>query len=953
MNNSTSIPKVKITQEDELNDINMADANKKPSGQLPPAVTYNNPRRTSPENSITLRHHRMAREASKRNAIANAAAQSSIVLSPRRNSSDESNDTGLSDPRRWFDRSNRNLPTTLDSSLDIDPPFYQKETDSSNEEGHMVPSHSPAYRYVQHHNPGLLRPGMTHSSSADDYRSVIDDLTVENKRLKEELKRYRQMGPDSLRREKLFEVKVHGLPSRKKRELEAALRDFTTSLDGSSNGASPQRKKEQTRGSKGMDSVMSKHASSSSGSNSRPNQTDSAYASMSTGAGSSGPSLPSRLSRQKSDNTVERYLQDIPEGLLPRFGALTEKEKKKLVVRRLEQIFTGKGLGHTRHNSLSLVPPPAIEDVEMSGTSDNKLQPLPPPEASREAHILPRSKRASHSRDDVSPDSNDDRTQSRDMGDVSGSGSGRTQQEDDLAPQSLGTGDQRPTRPHDLDPDRPSVPSENMDYIRHLGLAAPESRRFSSKDVSSDAEGWVYLNLLCNMAQLHMFNVTPAFIRSAVSEKSRQFQLSSDGRKIRWRGGGEGTRFSSDSSGTNSRHGGSSPDTDGSNEFDQRKRQKAQPSGEEVIVSEPSKFEPQRSSSSDEFHYKPMFAHHHTSSSGEQASIAEETLSSVGPPEESNLGINSRWNQSGVSRVSQRKRRRDGAIIYYTGAPFCTDLSGDFGNDSHDTNSRPQSPGPELNRSGSSSSIPFKPLSNFMSLRSMMDLDFTDQDAVSDSSVSSDEIQGDFPWSNSKQSAKLLNLEASGIGGITPDDHFVMVVSTSRPRSPKDQEGFQQPTLAKGASEETVISKDTTESIVGRLASMSTSSPLPVQFFSTGKTNPRIDIEYIGGKVRRLPSAPLPPPSFFFGDTSSSFETTTSDSESDDDEEEPSHQSRAYSANGELSSNDEEDEDTDHDGDCDESDSIPPAKSGLSKLTGSSVATAGGAASGYSSMVES
>lgn len=55
------------------------------------------------------------------------------------------------------------------TAMDIDPPFYQRGTDSSNEElaKYAVPSQSPAYRFVQGRSSGA-RPGMTHSSSADD-----------------------------------------------------------------------------------------------------------------------------------------------------------------------------------------------------------------------------------------------------------------------------------------------------------------------------------------------------------------------------------------------------------------------------------------------------------------------------------------------------------------------------------------------------------------------------------------------------------------------------------------------------------------------------------------------------------------------------------------------------------------------------------------------------------------
>jgi hypothetical protein len=984
----------------------MGDAKNKPAGpEPPPGVTYKNPRRTSPENSITLRHHRLAREASKRHPSV-VVPKVSITDSPRRNSSDESNETATSDPKRWFDQSNENPNAAVNSSMDVDPPFYQKETDSSNEEGQMIPSQSPAYKYVQSRNAGLLRPGLTHSSSADDYRSVIDDLTIENIRLREELKRYRQMGPESMRRDKLFEVKVHGLPSQKKRALEAALRDFTTSLDGSSTGVSTSRKKDKGKG-KGNGQESSKHESSSSGSHSRPNITDSAYASMSTGAPSSNPSLPRRVSRQGSNQNIERYLQDVPDGLWPRSNVITEKDKKRLVVRRLEQLFTGKGLGHGNQPSHPLVPPAISEDVAMEG-SDNKPPPpanpaptaapsapaasLPVSEASREAQIIPRMlhRKGSHSRDNVSSNSNGDQTDSRDAGNGSGSGSGRGRKEGDNSPPNAKLPEQRPTRLRDLDPDRPQVPSENMDYIRHLGLVAPESRKkYSAKDVSPDAEGWVYLNLLCNLAQLHMLNVTPAFIRSAVSEKSRQFQLSPDGRKIRWRGGVENTKFSSDSSGSNSQGGNTSPDSDGSNAHNQRKKQKTQSgSKNDGLVSEPSKLGPQVSNSSadDSFHYKPLFARHQTSSSEEQPSAGDDSESSCPLPEDSNLGMNSRWNYSGVSGVSQRKRRRDGAIIYYTGAPFCTDLSGDVGDtstDSHilksfDRSSRPQAP--QFSRSASGSSIPFKPLSNYVSHRAMMDLDFAPVETTpSDYSDESDDLEAEFPWSNATQIAKLVNLEVSGLGGVTPEDHFVVFVMTSRPKftDRHDSKPLRRPQLTERQSNETAQSKDTADSIAGRLAVLSTASPVPFQSAPRHAEEPIYTIEYISGKVRRLPPAPLPPPSFFFGSSDQSL-SISDDDDSDIESYEEGAASRrllnrpgqAFSPNEEFSSNDEEDEHLD---DAAEdsgsrvavglgngSSDVPKVNfrrrhservSDMSKMTtGSSVATAGGVASGYSSL---
>ena len=72
------------------------------------------------------------------------------------------------------------------------------------------------------YRPGLPYLG-TDDSSTEDFRSVIDDLTVANKRLKQKLRKYEKMYDAHLQEEKLFEVRFHGLPDHKKRELEETI----------------------------------------------------------------------------------------------------------------------------------------------------------------------------------------------------------------------------------------------------------------------------------------------------------------------------------------------------------------------------------------------------------------------------------------------------------------------------------------------------------------------------------------------------------------------------------------------------------------------------------------------------------------------------------------------------------------------------------------------------------
>ncbi|KAJ8120061.1 hypothetical protein O1611_g10462 [Lasiodiplodia mahajangana] len=416
------------------------------------------PKRTPPENSITLRHHRVARDGSRRHpppAIPNAhsSAAKAQVKPPRRNSSGESNETRWSDPRQWFEQSNQNATGALKpSAMDVDPPFFQKETDSSNEETHnIVQPQNSAYRHTQGRGPSF-RPSLAKSSSADDYRSVIDDLTIENKRLREELRKFKQKGPDSLRNDKLFEVKVHGLPSTKKRELEATLREFTTKLERSSTKTSTSRKKASGKSKEGHSSA-SKHTSSTSGSNSRP--VDSAYASMGTGQSSSSHLLPgqARAARLRSNQNIEEYLRDIPEGLWPRPARMTEHEKKKLVVKRLERLFTGR-MGHSADQQVAHSnPPPIGEDVKME---DANAKAAPAKEAAREAMIRTgeRRQKTSHSRAMASASnthtqsqshsnshSNADQSNSRDNDKDSGSGSGHGRRH-----AALGTATHSPTR---------------------------------------------------------------------------------------------------------------------------------------------------------------------------------------------------------------------------------------------------------------------------------------------------------------------------------------------------------------------------------------------------------------------------------------------------------------------------------------------------------------------------
>jgi hypothetical protein len=439
----------------------------------------------------------------------------------------------------------------------------------------------------------------------------------------------------------------------------------------------------------------------------------------------------------------------------------------------------------------------------------------------------------------------------------------------------------------------------------------------------------VYLNLLCNLAQLHIINVTPSFVRSAVTGISTKFQLSPDGRKIRWRGGLDGTRFSSDSSNEDSHK---SADT-GESDSGQRKRQKTGNSaGDEVrsggSSNSRSKFGPQMSASSDSFHYKPLFVRN-ASPDGDMS--LDETLSSFGPIDISNAD-GSRWGLSGSGMSNRRKRRHDGAIIYYSGAPFCTDLSGDPGDTSPATYMMSSGqerqdhlgqfdPPPLLHRSTSGSSLPYRPLSEMgHSIESCSKVDAVGDNGLPDLTVDSESESSfpetDFPWSSGQQYIEIRPLDPCGLGGVMPDDHFMVVVTTKRPT--KDVSGRNsQPKLGRK-------SQETADLIISRLARMSTSLPTPLAL--TQLDVYPVEIEYMSGRIKRLAPVPLPPPVIFlppFSTDTSSLGDDELGSEDDDDVTESSeglmsravnpHQSDDYPDGVDLSSGDEDGEEPDED----------------------------------------
>ncbi|KAH7142247.1 frequency clock protein [Fusarium sp. MPI-SDFR-AT-0072] len=804
------------------------------------------------------------------------------------NSPSGSHKTGPSDPpERHNDLSQ--TATANNNAIDVNVPFSRKESDFWNTE--------KPYLYTQCQVAPPM-PITAHSSSVDDYRSVIDDLTLEIQQLRKELKRYKQPGPAMLHKGKLFEIKVHRLPQNKKRELEATLRDFATDLNGHAEVSSSQKRRKISSLNRdhtySKSGIQRKHAPSSLGSNLQP--ADSAYASISAGAESSStPSnLPILTSTKSSKDKVEGYLRDVPDGLYPRHVIMTDNERKSLVVRRLEQLFTGRSNGA----NISKMPPMrpggsfimarVVLDAQVADPSSAHEPPTHGTEPIREARILPLEQQSRpwgnqcHSSDPGSasdPNKDNMETGGNDKGLVSGT---------KPFPPLPFLPKQRPTRPCDLDPDRAQNPSENMNYIQHLDLLPPDllPGQQSIQDVHLDAEGWVSLNLLYNLAQLHLINVTPDLVRSAVIEISTKLQLSPDGHKIRWRGGSKDTKFSSHSSGYDSEEIPSADDIDGSEKKRERPKTSTFTSTESQFggsSKDPLNFDSRLCARVESFHYKPLFAQQ--DSSGGHTSPGASVCSSIAVddnnPGGSGFGLNH-------SRGSAGKwQHHEGAITYYSGAPFCTDLSGDPADLSPTTrtpssaqNRRDSQQLPNFARSPrrttSGSFINYRPLTDrCQDLRQQISAMGEDnnevQGLINDDREQSSDIELDLIWNDAQQDMGQQPLVPCGLGGVLPDDHFTVVVDTKRPK---------QDVLPWASELQTGRSNESIERTICRRAAMLTSCPVPNGSEAKAiEAPPPVEIEYLSWRMERLIPVPLPFPANIFPP----FSTDNSTSDEDDD----------------------------------------------------------------------
>jgi hypothetical protein len=743
---------------------------------------------------------------------------------------------------RWFEALNNDvhpdLNSLMDSKLDHvpmsrragltasdEPPFFLRNSSSSETPPDPVLD-GPSLPY---------RAGLRHAhaatSSSEDFRSVIDDLTIENKKLKRRLRKYEKLHDSHLQPDKLFEIRMHGLPPDKKQELEATLRSFALSLDTPAQTSSP-----------GMESArfiprldQQKPVSSLSS----IKLADSAYASMSgsaritsvpSGQGSMSEKVSNQGMSRQQHQSIRSYLHEIPAGLLPkRPVAMTEKARQKLVVRRLEQLYAGKGATTDGHQH-----PLQQEEVAQSAARADRSAieacgQWVAEEGAREARIVPTSKS-----DDGPQHVANDPSQVPEKDSADGD-----------------SPEQRPTRPLDLDPERAQVPAENIQYMRHLGFSPPD---MGASPGLADGHGWIYLNVLTNMAQLHDINVTPDFVKKAIAEHSKKLEISHDGRKVRWKGGSSLTRTSSDGS----------PDQGSDTSAGYRGKSESRNRGKQAVPGPTQDVHEKH----DKLAYIPLFSHREDST---EDSSSDANMSGWSSPPQEDVPVT-----IATRPMPSRKRRGDnGPIIFYNNASFCTDLSGDVrGRNAESANApdyfraptqpiglarMPTTPDEVL----PGISEPKGPLSLPTPVTQSPDPMDVDQQNSSEGDLTVNFSKSStLSLASSEESADLVEFEASGLGGVQPTDNFSINIKT------------RQKTHYNTVPSAAALHRS--KMYPPHIRTLLAEKPDKVVEYTEPARNREFSAEIIYSKRMDLPASALPPASFYpFFDTP--------DSEDDDE----------------------------------------------------------------------
>lgn len=268
---------------------------------------------------------------------------------------------------RWYDRMNRTGPieppipfvdgrtsaghvggTKKAQTLADDPPFYLQKPPSDGASMRFRQTEQSSSRPGQDSQPpplshSLLSQLELNENDPNTFREVIDDLTVQNKKLKKHLRRYKRMYRSQLDHEGLFEIRVRNVSPKQKQKLEILLQQFASNVQSSEHESvrDAVRGKNQAVGDTDASQSPSPHG----------RLLDSTYASVSTTRGAT-KQTPAPLTRasDRMRNRLEAPANPSSQAIAhavpqehkpPDISSVSDRSKQKLIVQRLEGLFLG------------------------------------------------------------------------------------------------------------------------------------------------------------------------------------------------------------------------------------------------------------------------------------------------------------------------------------------------------------------------------------------------------------------------------------------------------------------------------------------------------------------------------------------------------------------------------------------------------------------------------------
>ncbi|KAL8735231.1 MAG: hypothetical protein Q9181_002907 [Wetmoreana brouardii] len=733
-------------------------------------------------------------------------------------------------PEQWHDRLNQQGPGAgVIPFADDEPPFYLQRPASDGGRPQVIqaeqlssqPGQTCQQAPLSH---SLLSRLELSSNDPNTFRDIIDDLTVQNKKLKRQLKRCQRNHSISTKHEGCFEVRVQNLSPAKKQELEIILQRFASTLHSAQHRSDAiSAASGRHRPPRSLDADCKPSPSPSPDAKAL----DSAYASNSA----TGMTIKTKSGPGGCENVPERKrvrpLVDcrIPYTLGQEGNHETSDDsKQRVVVERLEQLFKEPQYDRdTPPNALQL------EGRNLEQANGTRKSPLP------------------HTVGSIST--------------LPASNSGPDSRQGYLL-QEVNAREACTTQLDDLDSAQGHSSPHHMRYLPHLGAASPVAG--SNSEAS---HGWVYLNLLINMAQLHTLYITPEFVRRAIQDISINLVLSDDGRKVRWQEGIRATAVGLDGSCD-------LPAVDDAAQSSFAVQPQQKPEGmlttgstavqnSSTVNNRASQLSRETGTLSDgaratRLHYKPMFVHsrRHLSNSNRK------------DDENSIVSSNSSSDADEASVFSHESRSRpdgrNGPMVFFDHDPFFLDLSANIpaadraGCPSY-TYLTPEPLGHRERAYGESrmteKRLPWPAPANGTSLRltngrsrdksSPVLCTYIDSPAVAPSGGSS--------------GMKHVPLDATGLGGIQLDDNIAIDIKTE-----------QIPTL-----------RPSSPSTLRPQRHFSTQKP-PSHFRKILKAQlspaPSFQSRIISSTTTHLAPSPLPPPSYV-------YPAVSSDSDSDSDSE--------------------------------------------------------------------